>query len=165
MIIRTAQPDDVEAYRTLRLEALLDAPTAFGADYEHSLTLPLSHWQERLADDSHHCLYFAVEGNRILGMAGVLREASPKRAQYAMIWGVFVRTEARGQRMAEQLVNTCLEWARNHEAKYAKLAVTTTNAGAIRCYIRCGFRVYGVEPGAIFWDGVYYDDLLMVREV
>jgi RimJ/RimL family protein N-acetyltransferase len=49
--------------------------------------------------------------------------------------------------------------------RLVKLAVVTTNASAIRCYIQCGFRVYGVEPQVIYYDGVYYDELLMSREV
>ena len=165
MIIREARPDDVEAFRELRLTALKDAPTAFGADYEQSLTLPLAHWQERMASDSHHCLYFATEADQLVGMTGVLRDASPKRQHYATIWGVYVRPEARGLRIAEQLVTTCLDWARTHGAMYAKLAVNAVNAPALNCYLRCGFRVYGVEHGGIHWDGVYYDDLLMMREV
>jgi RimJ/RimL family protein N-acetyltransferase len=35
---------------------------------------------------------------------------------------------------------------------------------AIRCYNRCGFTVYGVEPQAIRHDGVMYDELLMARQ-
>jgi RimJ/RimL family protein N-acetyltransferase len=43
--------------------------------------------------------------------------------------------------------------------------VVTTNAPAIRCYARHGFTVYGVEPEVIFANGVYYDELLMLRRL
>jgi RimJ/RimL family protein N-acetyltransferase len=43
------------------------------------------------------------------------------------------------------------------------LAVVTTNAAAISCYARCGFKVYGTEPQALYYDSVMYDELLMAR--
>lgn len=46
-----------------------------------------------------------------------------------------------------------------------KLAIVTTNTPTIRCYVRCGFSVYGIEPRAIYYDGVFYHELLMVKEV
>jgi len=45
------------------------------------------------------------------------------------------------------------------------LIVITTNPAAINGYIRAGFRVYGVEPQVIYYDGMYYDELLMVKEI
>ena len=38
-------------------------------------------------------------------------------------------------------------------------------SGARACYERCGFTVTGVDPAAIYWDGRYYDELLMHRWV
>jgi len=43
--------------------------------------------------------------------------------------------------------------------------VLTVNTPAIRCYDRCGFSIFGVEPKAIFYNGVYYDEFLMSRPV
>ncbi|MBX3080432.1 MAG: GNAT family N-acetyltransferase [Anaerolineae bacterium] len=165
MIIRTALPGDLEAFRDLRLTSLRDAPTAFGSDYEQTLAMPLSHFQDRMTIDDYHYLYFAEEDSRLVGMTGVLRDASPKRAHYVTIWGVFVRAEVRGQRIADQLVNACLTWARAHGALYARLAVNATNTRAINCYVRCGFRVYGVEHAGIHWESTFYDDLLMVCDL
>jgi L-amino acid N-acyltransferase YncA len=79
------------------------------------------------------------------------------------VWGVYVRAAWRGRRVADRLIEACIEWARPHGVRVAKLAVITSNAAAIRCYLRCGFSVYGVEPQVIHVDGVYHDELLMVR--
>jgi RimJ/RimL family protein N-acetyltransferase len=46
-----------------------------------------------------------------------------------------------------------------------KLGVITTNTPAIRCYARCGFTVYGIDPKVIYYDGVFYDELLMARPI
>ena len=46
-----------------------------------------------------------------------------------------------------------------------KLGVSTTNTPAIRCYARCGFTIYGIEPKAVCYDGVFYDELLMAKAI
>ena len=55
--------------------------------------------------------------------------------------------------------------ARQLGLRQAKLAVATGNTPAIRCYIRHGFTVYGVDPEAIGYGGQFYDELLMVRRL
>ena len=42
-----------------------------------------------------------------------------------------------------------------------KRSVGKANVSARRCYERCGFKEYGVEPEAVFVDGSYYDEALM----
>lgn len=98
-------------------------------------------------------------------MCGIARFHSPKVRHSADIVGMYVRPAWRGLRIADVFVNTCLDWARTHDVATVKLAVVSTNAGAIRCYARCGFRVYGIEPQALCLDGVCYDELLMARTV
>jgi ribosomal protein S18 acetylase RimI-like enzyme len=45
------------------------------------------------------------------------------------------------------------------------LTVTAGNDTALAMYEAFGFRVYGREPRALLVDGVFFDDLHMVREV
>jgi ribosomal protein S18 acetylase RimI-like enzyme len=96
-------------------------------------------------------------------MAGLVRGHWPKTRHSGTLWGVYVQPEWRGHHVAEALLDTCLAWAQAHEVMIVKLAVVTTNTPAIRCYVRCGFAVYGIEPKAIYYDGVYYDELLMAK--
>ncbi|MEZ4639808.1 MAG: GNAT family N-acetyltransferase [Caldilineaceae bacterium] len=85
------------------------------------------------------------------------------RSNTALIWGVYVRPSWRGRHIAEDMLEVCVGWARENGVSVVKLAVVSTNGGAIRCYLRCGFQVYGVEPQVLFHDGVMQDDLLMAR--
>ena len=60
IIIRHAAISDLDSFRELRLEALKNHPTAFGADYEESAARPNEYWQERLKiDKEHEALFFA----------------------------------------------------------------------------------------------------------
>ncbi len=47
IIIRHSTPADVDSFRELRLEALKNHPTAFGADYEEYAARPNEYWQKR----------------------------------------------------------------------------------------------------------------------
>lgn len=166
VIIRLAQETDAPNYRVLRLEALKNHPEAFSSDYESNLSKPMSYWEERLRaqrTDTTVRMYIAESEGSLIGMCGIVRENSPKVKHSALIISVYVQPEWRGLRIGDGLITACVDWARTEQIRVVKLAVVTTNAPAIRCYARCGFQVYGIEPMAIFTGDVFYDELLMSR--
>ena len=166
--IRPAVPDDAAALRELRLEALGAHPDAFSADYAAAAAQSAQAWAERVAGyavESQGVICVAAAAGRLVGMTGLVREQWPKSRHGATLWGVYVKVEWRGLHVAEALVNEGIAWARAHGVVILKLGVVTRNVAAIRCYARCGFTVYGLDPKTIRHDGVYYDELLMAREV
>jgi RimJ/RimL family protein N-acetyltransferase len=166
IILRSAQAEDAKAYRDLRLEALRNHPEAFSSDYAANEQQPLSYWSERLQSlGRDNMLFFALSSDRLIGMCGIYRGNSPKTIHSATIVSVYVQVEWRGMQIAEGLIDQCIEWAHLQEIKILKLAVVTTNTAAIRCYARCGFSVYGIEPQAIVSDGIAYDELLMALKI
>lgn len=167
-MIRPVQESDAAAFRALRLEALKAHPDAFSSDYAESETRPLEHWQERTRPDPNGSqITFVAESNDgLVGMAGIYRSSALKSHHSSSIWGVYVREAWRGRRIADELVLACVNWAQaQHDVRIVKLCVVTTNIAAIRCYVRCGFAMYGIEPEALAWNGVYYDELLMMRRL
>jgi RimJ/RimL family protein N-acetyltransferase len=166
IVIRHATTSDLDAFREMRLEALKNHPSAFGADYEGSAARPNEYWQERLKiDQEHEALFFAEHEGQLAAMTGIFRGPSKKSRHESTIWGVYVRPQWRGHHISETLVRSCLSWAKEQRLAIVKLAVVTTNRPAIRCYERCGFTIYGKEPKALFYDGIYYDEYLMSVEV
>jgi RimJ/RimL family protein N-acetyltransferase len=164
--IRPAQEADVTSSRDLRLEALRNHPVAFSADYAASKRHPSAYWKSRLHElGAEGMLYFAIHEGRLIGMCGVYRGDSPKTQHSAFIVSVYTQPEWRGLGIAEALIEACLVWGRAHGVHIAKLGVSTNNIAAIRCYMRCGFTVYGVEPSALYYEGVMYDELLMARSI
>lgn len=164
ILIREANPTDAFQFRELRLGALQDSPTAFSADYEKNLSHPAKYWEDMLAVQPDESTIFLATGEGdLIGMTGIARGSSPKTRHAAWIWGVFVRPAWRGLHIAEELIDSCFTWAKARKIVLAKLGVSAVNQPAIRCYERCGFKIYGTEPRAIFYEGKYYDEYLMYR--
>ncbi len=168
VIIRPAVVEDTLSYRDLRLEALQNHPTAFSSDYATALARPMSFWTERLQSGGTETTvanFNVVHDGHLIGMCAIVRQNSPKIQHTADVVGMYVRPDWRGMHIAEGLVTACIEWAQTHKVRVVKLAVVDTNTPAIRCYTRCGFHVYGVEPQALWCDNVSYDEMLMARIV
>jgi len=166
--IRPAKEEDVQAYRDLRLQALRNHPEAFAMDYAANLAKPMTFWSEQLSfnsPDLAKIIYFAVNNEGLVGECGISRRNLPKIQHSANIWGVYVQPDWRGFHIAEELITACIDWARIQAVKIVKIAVVTTNTAAIRCYTRCGFKVYGIEPQALYYNDAFYDELLMARTV
>lgn len=165
VIIREGTLADVVQYRELRLFALEESPTAFSADLQTNRNLPMSHWENRLRPDPHGTMFFAEHDAKLIGLTGVRQGESAKTRHAALIISVFVRPEWRGLHIAERLVESGCRWAKERGAEMVKLAVMTTNTSAVRCYERYGFTVYGTEPRAILYEGVYFDEYMMWRSL
>lgn len=164
--IRAVREDDLAGYRRLRLEALCAHPEAFGADYDQQAALPDDHWLAMLRrgiGTPQRITYVADAGADLAGMLGIYRLDGPKMQHTAVIWGVYVRAAWRGAGVADALLTAAIDWAQAHQVRAVKLSVVTTNRAAIRCYMRHGFYVYGVEPEVIASGGAWHDELLMRR--
>jgi RimJ/RimL family protein N-acetyltransferase len=163
--IRPTIRADGPLLREMRLEALRGNPLAFTADLAESESRPAEHWSDlaaRGAGAGREVIVVAEAGGELVGMTGVFTPQQPKLAHSGTIWGVYVREASRGRGISEAMVNAALDWAREKKLKTVRLAVVATNHWAKRCYERCGFEVYGVEPMAVQWEGQFYDEFLMV---
>src|SRR5687768_5503115 len=113
IMIREASAADAIPYRELRLEALQDSPTAFTADYEMNLNQPANYWEDRLTMDADESTLFLGEHKgKLIGMTGIARGRSQKTKHSAWIWGVYVTPAWRGIRIAEELIHSCVTWAK-----------------------------------------------------
>ncbi|MFN8411124.1 MAG: GNAT family N-acetyltransferase [Anaerolineales bacterium] len=165
LIIRQANVEDADTLRELRLEALQNRPIAFASDYEEESQYPVSRTEERLKDQSLNATFIAIANSKLVGMTGVSQYNHRNVKHNGIIWGVYVQPAWRGKNISGQLIEACATWARERSIKFIKLGVESRNTSAIHSYLRAGFKVYGVESQVIFYEGKYYDELLMVREI
>lgn len=166
--IRLAEPKDAVLLRELRLEALASDPTAFAADSEISAKETALKWMERInenAAEEKGTICIAEAAERLIGMCGIQRGHWPKTRHSGVIWGVYVNQNWRGFQIAEKMIDSCCDWGKLNGLVIVKLGVNTINSAAIRCYTRSGFSIYGTEPKAVFYENVYIDEYLMVKEI
>jgi GNAT superfamily N-acetyltransferase len=162
ILIRQSTAADAIRFRELRLSALLDSPIAFTADYQKNFTHPMKYWADLLSPQpDESTLFLAEHKNTLIGMTGIMRSNSPKTRHAAWVWGVYVTPGWRGLRVGEQMILSCLGWAKERNIVLAKLGVAAVNTPAIRCYERIGFKTYGTEPRVVLYEGSYYDEYLM----
>src|SRR5438876_1130752 len=127
MEIRSICENDMRGYKTLRLEALRDHPTAFGSDYEEDRKLPDSFWIERIKtalDESAGRIFLADNGDRLAGSLGVYRQRGAKCRHQGHIWGVYVRPEFRGRRLTDRMMDEAVRWCRAQGVRDLRLAVS-----------------------------------------
>ena len=166
--IRPAVPGDAAALRELRIEALADRPEAFAADHAAAVADSPQVWADMVmknAWDNRGVICVASTEDRLVGMTGLGRGHWPKTRHSGTIWGVYVSPDWRGLQIVDGLMNECIAWARAQGITIVKLGVVTTNTSAIRFYARYGFTVYGIEPRAISYNGVFYDELMMAKSI
>src|SRR6267154_5152505 len=101
---------DAALYRDIRLEALQANPEAFGSSYETEAAQPLNWFSARLADSS---VLAAFHGAELVGIAGLAIQQGPKKAHKGLIWGMYVRRDARVAGIGRRLMEAIIELARD----------------------------------------------------
>jgi GNAT superfamily N-acetyltransferase len=139
VVLRVTGPDDWELWRSIRLEALTEAPYAFGSTLADWTDADESRWRARLELPGSHNLV-AVEGEVPVGMAtGIPGDTE----EVAKLISMYVGPAARGTGLAAVLLDAVEQWAASRGARTLCLDVRADNAPARRAYERQGFAVTG----------------------
>jgi ribosomal protein S18 acetylase RimI-like enzyme len=155
MDIRRLQPTDAEPYRALRLRALREHPEAFTSSFEEDSQEPVAASQKRLEGKVR--MWGAFVDGALVGIVGLDPEARLKNRHKAHVVGMYVAPEAGRRGVGRALMDALLADARASGFELLVLTVTAGNDGARDLYVRCGFKTFGIEPGAIKVDGRAYD--------
>jgi ribosomal protein S18 acetylase RimI-like enzyme len=156
--VRRLDARDIVDYRDLRLEGLKFHPEAFASSWEHEVDKPTSWWAERLKISTVFGGW--VNSSPLVGMAGFRVQDGTKLQHKGVLWGMYVRPQARGSGLAATLVNQVIEHARPL-VEDISLTVVASNVAARRLYGAAGFEEYGFERRALKVGTEYYDEVLM----
>lgn len=159
--IRRVDAAEVEAFRSIRLEALRAEPMFLASSYEYWATLSTEEWKARLRDP----VFVAFQGDEPVGLTGLFRQRAGKMAHRAVIIMVYVRKSLRGTGLAGDLLKAAADHARDIGIRLLELAVSAENPAAIRFYERQGFIEVGRIPGGFLYEGREIDDVMMVRRI
>jgi ribosomal protein S18 acetylase RimI-like enzyme len=95
---------------------------------------------------------------QLAGTVNLYRSPRPKTRHKAILGGMYVAPEARGNRIGKALLEHTLSYARTMDGlEDVTLAVTVGNNAARRLYLGAGFVPYGVEPRYIKLGNRYFD--------
>jgi putative acetyltransferase len=135
--------------------------------YAGTLQLPytsLEARQKRLAASApDHPRLVAVIDGKVIGMLGLHREDSPRRAHAASI-GMGVHDAYAGRGAGAALMAACVDLADNWlQLRRLELTVYADNARAIGLYERFGFEREGLHRAFAWRAGAYVDALAMAR--
>jgi GNAT superfamily N-acetyltransferase len=146
----TIQPitrENVELFKTVRLRALQESPSAFGSTYAREAAFTESEWMARLErwNGKTGLGFLAMDGHSPCGIAGALLDLEDgSRAQLVSMW---TAPTFRRKGVGRILVNAVLDWAKQRGVKTLLLMVTSTNSSATSFYERLGFAMSGrTEP-------------------
>jgi RimJ/RimL family protein N-acetyltransferase len=156
--VRRLEADDAADYRELRLEGLKSHPEAFGASWEDESARPASWWAERLETSTVFGGW--IDESPLLGVAGFHVHGTAKHRHKGILWGMYVRPQARGTGLAASLVQRVIEQARTL-VEEINVTVVASNAAAHRLYSAAGFQQYGLEQRALKVGDTYYDEVFM----
>jgi RimJ/RimL family protein N-acetyltransferase len=160
VIIRLLGPNDVDAFRRIRLEALRTEPAAYASRTEDWESLPDEEWRRRLTDNP---VFVAFHDGEPVGIMGFIRQRSSKMAHRATIVMVYMREAVRGTGLATALLAALTDHARKAAIRQLELAVSVENKGAVRFYQRAGFAEVGRIPGGYLHEGREIDEIMMAR--
>jgi ribosomal protein S18 acetylase RimI-like enzyme len=170
VLVRETVIDDWQALRDIRLEALRDAPSAFGSSYEREAAFGEPDWLRRIARGGNFLAFIpevrasevrasevrasevrASEVRASEVRASEVRASEPagliggypETADIVELVSMYVRPKARGRGVGEALVAAVFAWAQARDAKTVHLWVTESNDPARALYERCGFSPTG----------------------
>jgi ribosomal protein S18 acetylase RimI-like enzyme len=158
VIVRRFTSTEAGIWRSIRIDALRDAPEAFGQTAEHAEQQPLSDFESTVSGPFPP--FAAFDGDKVIGTAGFYILGGPKMSHRGVLWGMYVPPAHRRRGVGRKLVTAIIDHACGL-VDQIHLHVVTANAAAYGFYRSMGFVTYGVEPRALRHDGRDYDEAMM----
>ncbi|MFI5781245.1 GNAT family N-acetyltransferase [Nocardia sp. NPDC051570] len=135
--VQQLTPDDWQILRDIRLRALAEAPSAFGATLTQARTRTEQQWRSRLTE---RAVFVATLDDTAIGTIAATADPDHDAAHLISTW---VAPEARASGVADRLVRTAIAWATSTGYTSIRLEVSDGNIRAERLYRRHGFTRTG----------------------
>lgn len=146
LALQAIDEDGWRVWRDLRLQALAEAPSAFGSK--------LSEWQGNADTEDRWRDRLRRTPLNLIGRldqtpAGMVSATAPDAGGTVELISMWVAPRARGRGLGDSLVRAVLRWARTQGAHRVLLCVMDANLHAKALYARHGFEDRGsLEDGS-----------------
>ena len=163
--IRPLDAPDAVQYRTIRLNALRLAPTAFSSSFETSRRLTDEFFIGRATFVPDNFIIGAFHDEDLIGTASGYVEPEKKRNHIAFVVGMWVEPDYRKLGIARRLLHAVVTQLKSlPQVSNIQLSVSVDNPHAWKLYESYGFVVWGREPQALKLSNSFYDELHMALE-
>lgn len=152
--------NDWQELRELRLQALKNAPRAFGQTLEEARSLDESEWKQRFITGRYFCVR---EGGKLVGMLCAARERGEKVQHVLNVYSVYVAPEARGRGVARAMFDKVMSEYMDGSTRKIRLRVAADNEEARGLYESIGFQQVGLLKDELHVDDEYVDEIVMEK--
>lgn len=159
--VRPFLPHEVNAYKTIRLEALRTEPGMFGSNYLREAAFTQDQWLERINNPDAACLGLYCN-NELIGITGIMLDK--ERPGSAILTQSYIRSSYRKKGLSALLFNARLAWARERNIQRVEVGNRADNIAAIAANQRFGFTYTHNEPHT--WpdstsEDIFYYELIL----
>ena len=150
--IRSLTGADAREFQALRLRSLRESPEAFGSSYDEELSVSLdavAHRLDAARTPTARIVLGAFADGVLVGVVGCVQETRAKSRHKAVLWGMYVAPEARGQGVGRALLDRAVAEARTWpNVMRLVLSVVERGSAARALYRSVGFVPYAREVDA-----------------
>lgn len=159
--IRPLGPEDVAAYKAIRLEALQTEPGVFCSSYAREAAFDDETWVKRLTNPNaaHFGLYADAE---LIGITGIIKDTQ-KEGDAHMVQS-YIRKEHRGKQLSRMFYEARLNWAKANNVQRVIVGHRLSNTTSKAANQRYGF-VYTDQEMQDWPDGSREEVLNYVLEL
>lgn len=155
--IRHLIPEDVEIYKSIRLEALRINPEAFVGAYEEEILYNNDDFRKTL--DSAD-IFGAFHEGQIIGIIGFNRPVLKKIRHEGELISLYITPEFRSLGIGSSLMKHAIEYAKSYVLQLC-LYCNTENHALIKFYEKHGFTTFGLYPRGMKAGDRFYDANIM----
>jgi ribosomal protein S18 acetylase RimI-like enzyme len=163
-VIKELSENDIDDYRNIRLDLLLNESESFGSSYEEESLFGDEMWISRLAKNNVHTIGAYLD-KEIIGIIVLVLNVRRKMKHIANINSMYVKPLYRNKGLAFDLLNFAENIALSKGVERLNLSVVESNLIAFNLYKKCGFKEYGIEPDTIKIDDKYFSLRLMSKVI
>lgn len=157
--IRHLTSEDVNLYKSIRLEALKTNPEAFGGTYEEEVLYKDDDFRKRLISQD---IFGAFFEEQIIGVIGFKPETLKKTSHNGELLSLYISPAFRDKDIGGNLIKHAIEYAKSHVSQLC-LHCITENRALVRFYEKHGFTTIGVYPKGMKLGKKFYDTNIMFR--
>lgn len=155
--VRLLTTDDVDVYKSIRLQALQTNPESFGGLYEEEALYRDEEFKEFLGKIPTFGIFHEGE---IIGSVGIELQSLTKIKHDGGVLGLYVAPEHRGKGAGSILLNHLIEYAKDIVLQLSLYCISDSH-DAIKFYEKHGFVTIGIYPRSLKTGDKFYDSNMM----